>query len=289
MVLDWHKLCCWENQMSDTPEEVNSYKKIKRVSDEELQEIWFKYFEDRKNKELRDKLIVQYLYLARYVVNRIKSSLPQEFTLEDITSFGVEGLIIAIERYAPKRGAKFETYALTKIRGNIIDNIREQDFIPRGIRKRLKELKAVAEEIKAQTGKLPTPTELGNAVGLSAEKVLEIFADDPVFLSIYEKKGVGEDSVEIIDTIVDEGTKMPLESLEEKDTQKALQQALNKLPEREKNILVLYYHENMTFKEIGELLNVSESRACQLHSLGIMKLRKFLAESRSERLSKAIV
>ena len=275
--------------MSDTKEEVNSYKKIKHVSDEELQNIWGQYLEDRTQKELRDKLILQYLYLVRYVVNRIRNNLPAEFALEDITSFGVEGLIIPTEKFAPVRGAKFETYALTKIRGNIMDKIRAQDFIPRGMRKKIRELKSIAEDIKKKTGKLPTPSELGAATGLSPEKVSEILADDPVFTSIYEKKGTGEDSLEIIDTLEDERSKLSLETLAEQDTRQELQRALNKLPEREKTILVLYYHENMTFKEIGEVINISESRACQLHSMGIMKLRNFLSASRTERLAQSIV
>ena len=269
-------------------EEVNSYKNIKRISDEELEDIWLKYLEDNSRKDLRDILIMQYLYLVRYVVNRVRISIPVSFSTEDIMSFGVEGLIVSIERYRAK-GAKFETYALTKIRGNIMDKIRAQDFIPSGLSKRLKDLNTVAEEIQAKTGKLPTPSQLGEIVGLPTEKVLEAFADNPVFLSIYDKRGTEDDAMELVDTIVDENTKLPLEALEEIDTKKELQNALNKLPEREKTVLVLYYHENMTFKEIGEIIEVSESRACQLHSIGLMKLRNLLSQSRSERLQRTIV
>ena len=118
----------------------NSYSNIKRISDQELEELWTKYFQDRSNKKVRDTLIVQYIYLTRYVVGRVKVSLPPTFSIEDISSYGVEGLIDAIEKYTPDKGARFETYALMRIRGNIIDKIRSQDFLPRSARKKIKDV-----------------------------------------------------------------------------------------------------------------------------------------------------
>ena len=274
--------------MSQTAD-IDSYKKINRLSDEELNALWEKYLEDKSNKAVRDKLIVQYIYLARYVVGRIKVNLPPTFSFEDIVSFGIEGLIDAIEKYHPSKGAKFESYALMRIRGSIIDKIRSSDWLPRTLRRKIKEVKIATERLKQQIGRAPTTKEIAEVMGLSEEKIVEIMSGDVSVNSIYDKKGTGEDSVEIIDTIEDENSSRPEDEIERVDAKKELEQALKKLPERERTLLVFYYHENMTLKEIGEAINVSESRVCQLHAQAIMKLRNILSTNRSERLNKAIV
>lgn len=269
--------------------DIDSYKKIIRLTDKELNDLWERYFSDRANKEVRDKLIVQYIYLARYVVGRIKVNLPPSFSFEDIVSFGIEGLIDAIEKYHPNKGAKFESYALMRIRGAIIDKIRSSDWLPRTLRRKIKEVKIATERLKQQIGRAPTTKEVADVMGLSEEKVNEIMSSDVSINSIYDKKGVGEDSVEIIDTIEDENSNRPEEEIEKTDVKKELESALKKLPERERTLLVFYYHENMTLKEIGEAINVSESRVCQLHAQAIMKLRNILSQNRSERMRKSIV
>ncbi len=269
--------------------ESNSYSHIKRVSDEELEALWATYFADRSNKAVRDKLIVQYIYLTRYVVGRVKVNLPPSFSVEDIASYGVEGLIDAIEKYSTNRGARFETYALMRIRGNIIDKIRSQDFLPRSARKKIKDVKTAMETLRLKIGRMPTTTEVADYLGISKERVDEILAEDTSIYSLHDKKGTADDSVEIIDTIKDENKLTPEEQLEEKDVKKELHNALKRLPERERMIMVLYYHENMTLKDIGEMIEVSESRVCQLHAQAIMKLRKILSEERTGRLQKSII
>lgn len=269
--------------------EYNSYKNIKRLTDGELEALWLEFFKDKSNKKVRDTLIVQYIYLTRYVVGRVKVSLPPTFSIEDISSYGVEGLIDAIEKFSPDKGARFETYALMRIRGNIIDKIRSQDFLPRSARKKIKDVKEAQEQLRQRLGRPATSAEVGEVLGLEKEKVDQILAEDTTITSIYDKKGSSEESVEIIDTIQDTKSLNPQEELEEKDVKKELQYALKKLPERERMIMVLYYHENMTLKEIGETIEVSESRVCQLHAQAIMKLKNILSENRSERLKKSIV
>lgn len=133
-------------------EQDTSYNKIKRATNEELAEMWTQYFADHENKELRDALILQYIYLTRYVVGRVKVALPPTFSYEDISSYGVEGLIDAVEKFTPKMGARFETYALVRIRGNIIDKIRSQDFLPRSVRRKIKDVKEAQEELKNNSG-----------------------------------------------------------------------------------------------------------------------------------------
>lgn len=269
--------------------EYNSYNKIKRLTDGELETLWSEFFRDKSNKKVRDSLIVQYIYLTRYVVGRVKVALPPTFSIEDISSYGVEGLIDAVEKYSPNKGARFETYALMRIRGNIIDKIRSQDFLPRSARKKIKDVKEAQEDLRQKLGRQPTSSEIGEVLGLEKEKIDQILAEDTTITSLYDKKGSSEDSIEIIDTIQDTKSLNPQEEMEEKDVKKELEFALKRLPERERMIMVLYYHENMTLKEIGEAIEVSESRVCQLHAQAIMKLKNILSENRTGRLKKSIV
>lgn len=267
----------------------SSYNKIKRASNEELAEMWARYFDDHDNKTLRDQLILQYIYLTRYVVGRVKVALPPSFSYEDISSYGVEGLIDAVEKYSTKMGARFETYALVRIRGNIIDKVRSQDFLPRSVRRKIRDVKEAQDELKRQFGRSATNTEIANYLGIEKEKVEQLLADDTTITSIYDKKGAGDGDIEIIDTIEDSQRLNPQDNLEEKDVKKELEEALKRLPERERTIMVLYYHENMTLKEIGNAINISESRVSQLHAQAIMKLKNLLSENRSERLKKSII
>ena len=265
-----------------------SYNNIKRLSEEELTALWEKYLSER-DKESRDILIVQYIYLIRYVVSRVKVTLPSTISVEDMAGYGVEGLINAIERYSPHKNTRFETYALIRIRGAIIDKIRSQDFLPRSLRQKIKVLKEAQEYLKQELGRMPTTNEIANYVDMAPDKVNQLLSEDVVMTSIYEKKGSADDSMEIIDTIEDTKKLNPQEEAEDKNIKQELERALERLPERERVIMVLYYRENMTLKEIGGTLNMSESRVCQLHAQGIMKLKNILSENRSKRMQQSII
>ncbi len=258
----------------------NSYNNIKRLSDEELELLWHNYLADRTNKQFRDKLIVQYIYLTKYVINRIKLNLPPNIAVEDISSFSVEGLIDAIEKFSPEKGLRFETYAIMRIRGSIIDRIRSQDWIPRSRRKKIKDIKNATETLRQELGRTPTTQELSEYLDIPADKITAIMSEDTSVGSLYDKKYAGDEGIELIDTIEDTNSVNPLEKLEEKDVKNELQAALKKLPERERMVMVLYYHENMTLKEIGKNIDVSESRVCQIHAQAIMKLRNILNENK---------
>lgn len=266
-----------------------SYNNIKRLSEEELTALWESYFKDKNNKQIRDALIVQYIYLIRYVVGRIKVTLPSTISVEDIAGYGVEGLINAIERFSIQRNTRFETYALIRIRGAILDRIRSEDFLPRSVRRKIKEIKVAQEHLKQEIGRMPTTTEVANYLDMDVEKVNQILSEDTVMTSIYDRKGANDDSVEIIDTIQDTNKLNPQENMEEKNVKQELERALQRLPERERIIMVLYYQENMTLKEIGSTINMSESRVCQLHAQAIMKLKNILSGNRASRLHQSIV
>lgn len=266
-----------------------SYNNIKRLTEDELTALWQEYLNDKSNKAVRDTLIVQYIYLIRYVVGRVKVTLPSTISVEDIAGYGVEGLINAIERYSPQKNTRFETYALIRIRGSILDRIRAQDFLPRSLRKKIKDIKNAQEHLKQELGRMPTTQEVANYMDMDPEKVTQILSEDTTMTSLYDKKGSTDDSVEIIDTIQDTNKLNPQEQAEEKNVKQELEKALRRLPERERIIMVLYYQENMTLKEIGETINMSESRICQLHAQAIMKLKNILSENRTTRLRQSII
>lgn len=261
-----------------------SQKKTKRLSEEELQALWAEYFADRTNKKVKDTLIVQYIYLTKYVVGRLRVSLPETISSDDIASFGIEGLIKAIEKYENDKNTRFETFALTKIRGAIIDAIRSQDWIPRAVRKKQKEINAIIQILQKELGRIPTEEEIAQKANITVEKLQEIMrlANTMTVTSLNVSKDKQEQGVEIIDTIEDDKNLAPEEELEKKDSKKDLIKGLSRLPERERLLLTLYYHENMTFMEIASILKVSESRCCQLHAQAIMKLRNILTSNRLE-------
>ena len=266
-----------------------SYNNIKRLAEDELETLWEEYLKDKTNKTARDTLIVQYIYLIRYVVGRVKVTLPSTISIEDIAGYGVEGLINAIERYSPQKNTRFETYALIRIRGAILDKIRAQDFLPRSVRKKIKDIKNAQERLKQELGRMPTTAEVADYLDMEPEKVNQILSEDTTMTSIYDKKGTTDDSLEIIDTKEDTNKLNPQEQEEEKNVKQELEKALQRLPERERIIMVLYYQENMTLKEIGETINMSESRVCQLHAQAIMKLKNILSENRTTRLRQSII
>ena len=266
-----------------------SYNNIKRLAEDELEALWEEYLKEKSNKAARDTLIVQYIYLIRYVVGRVKVTLPATISIEDIAGYGVEGLINAIERYSPQKNTRFETYALIRIRGAILDKIRAQDFLPRSLRKKIKDIKNAQEHLKQELGRMPTTAEVAAYLDMEPDKVTQIMSEDTTMTSIYDKKGSTDDSIEIIDTIEDTNKLNPQEQAEEKNVKQELEKALQRLPERERIIMVLYYQENMTLKEIGETISMSESRVCQLHAQAIMKLKNILSENRTTRLRQSII
>lgn len=266
----------------------SSYNSIKRMSEAELDELWSKYTSDKNDKQLRDTLILQYIYLVRYVAGRIKGFLPVTISIEDVAGYGIEGLIKAVERYVPRLTTRFETYALIRIRGNILDRIRSQDYIPRSVRQKIKEIKQADEYLRQELGRNPTSRELSEYLNMEPEQISKILSEEITVSSIYERKIFTDDNLEVIDTIED-NRQAPHEKAETENIKLHLEKALQRLPEKERVVLYLYYQEDMTMKEIGQTISMSESRVCQLHTQGIMKLKNILNEERSERLQKAIV
>jgi RNA polymerase sigma factor for flagellar operon FliA len=254
------------------------YQKPNTPADEILR-LWKLYKSQSGSPQHREKLILHYLHLVKYVVNRLPITLPVSVSPEDLMSYGTLGLMEAVERFDPGRGLKFETYAVTRIRGAIIDQLRSQDWIPRGVRKRSKELGETMTRLEQELGRRPTDEELAAALGVTREKLRTMLADsNNLILSLDEtwSKDASEGNVSLIDMVEDIHSPDPQGEYEAEELRTRLAKAIDSLPEREKLLIALYYHENMTLKEIGEVISVSESRVCQLHAQAILRLRNKL-------------
>jgi RNA polymerase sigma factor for flagellar operon FliA len=245
-----------------------------------LANLWGQYKKEPKNTLLRDRLIMAYLHLVKYVVNRLPVSLPSSVGVEDLISYGTIGLMEAIDRFELERGLKFETYAMTRIRGCIIDLLRQQDWVPRSVRKRSKDLFELSINMERSLGRSPTDDELATALGITKQRLKAMQAEaSNLVLSLDDTVGHGDGEgqrLSLLDTVEDKLTTSPEGTLEGTELAQKLAEAINVLPEREKLLVALYYHENLTLKEIGDIINVSESRVCQLHAQAIVRLRKRL-------------
>lgn len=248
---------------------------------EELLKLWKNYKKNPNNAQLREQLILKYLHLVRYVVSRMPITLPISIATEDLISYGTMGLMEAVERFDPERGLKFETYAVTRIRGSIIDQLRFQDWIPRGVRRRSKELSQTMQKMEEELGRAPTDEELAERLGISRQK-LQVMLSETQNLMLSLDDTYGNDSsgssMTLLDMVEDRNSPDPQGEFEAGELRKRLATAIASLPEREKLLIALYYHENMTLREIGEIICVSESRACQLHAQAILRLRSRLSQ-----------
>lgn len=250
-------------------------------SAEDILAMWKNYKSQQGNAQLREKLILYYLHLVRYVVSRLPVTLPISIATEDLISYGTMGLMEAVERFDPDRGLKFETYAVTRIRGAIIDQLRFQDWIPRGVRKRSKELVEAMHRLEEKLGRTATEEELATELNVPRAKLQTMIAESNNFLlSLDETYGheSSDSKLTLLDTVEDANSPDPQGEFEANELRRRLAEAIASLPEREKLLIALYYHENMTLKEIGEVISVSESRVCQLHAQAILRLRSKLSQ-----------
>lgn len=255
-------------------------KKSFRLSEQEILQLWQDFFIEENKKPIREKIILHYMHLVKYVVGRLAISLPVSISNDDLTGYGVEGLIEAVDRFDPQRGLKFETYAITRIRGAIIDHLRSQDWVPRGVRKRTKELQGTILKLEQRFGRSPTEVEIAQELNIPRAKLNQLIAESSnLLLSLDENKenSSNQGSLSLIETIEDKDSPNPQTEYEAIELKNSLTKAIGSLPEREKMVIALYYHENMTLKEIGQVISVSESRVCQLHAQAIMRLRSKLS------------
>src|SRR5579883_655572 len=249
-------------------------------------ELWHEYWDSGRSAEGREALILQYIPLVKYVVGRLAISLPHFLTSEDIISYGVVGLIDAVERYESGRNVKFSTYAIARIRGAIIDELRALDWMPRQVRKQARDIEQTMSRLDQELGRPATERELAGAMGLSMEKLQQALFDSSA-TTISMDRMVDADNMDrssqVMPELADEKALDPLDYSERMELSHALAKAISQLSVREQQVLSLYYVEELNLREIGQVLEVSESRVCQLHTKSILRLRTALQRILAER------
>jgi RNA polymerase sigma factor for flagellar operon FliA len=248
---------------------------------DETQSLWLEYRRTGDQK-IRDRLILTYAPLVKYVAGRLGSGLPAHVDEGDLVSYGLLGLMGAIERFDPTREIKFETYAIARIKGQIIDELRAMDWVPRSVRARARDIERAIAQLEAKLHRAPTDEEIATHLGLTEDELqdalTEISRSSIAALDeLWTISSSGGDQVALIDTIEDTDAPDPQSSLAQTEMKEALADAIARLPEREKLVVTLYYYEELTLREIGEVLGVTESRVSQLHTKAILRLKARLA------------
>jgi len=245
------------------------------------EELWVLY-KKTKEPKIRDFLIKQYAPLVKYVAGKVAMGKPGNIEYDDLVGFGVFGLIDAIEKFDPEKNVKFKTYAVTRIRGSIYDELRAIDWVPRSVRQIAKEIELAINTIEARTGKVATDQEIAEQLNVDIREfyssMTKISSTSLLSLSDTWYSGDDNDKISIMDTIESPNTLNPDVSVEREAVKDLIVKAINELPDKEKKVLVLYYYEDLTLKEIGEVLEVTESRVSQLHTKAIIRLKAKLAE-----------
>ena len=247
-----------------------------------LKELWREY-KSTSDPALREKLILHYSPLVKYVAGRVGVGLPPNIEQADLVSYGIFGLIDAIEKFDIERAIKFETYAISRVRGAIIDELRAIDWIPRSVRYKAREVERAYADLEAKLHRTPSETEVASEMGIPVTDLHHIFSQVSYvnvvaldeLLSVGGEKG---DKLTLGDTLEDKGAEDPVLAFEGEETKFLLARAINQLPEREKIVVTLYYYEGLTLSEIGQVLGVTESRICQMHTKAVLQLRVKIAE-----------
>ena len=250
--------------------------------------LWERY-KVHKELEAREFLILEYAGLVKYVAGRMAISLPPNVAQDDLISYGIFGLIDAIEKFDLERNIKFETYAIARIRGAIWDGLRSMDWVPYSIRQKARELEQTYAKLEHHLGRAATDDEICEALNISKQQFGQLLSETSFssFLSLDDLWKIDKDggnSVRIIDTIKDQNAPDPVTMVMFEEQKRILTDAINKLPEREKLVTALYYYEGLTLKEIGKVLGVTESRISQMHTKAILRLR-----GRLSRMKKRII
>ncbi|MDO5553876.1 MAG: FliA/WhiG family RNA polymerase sigma factor [Planctomycetia bacterium] len=250
---------------------------------EEVAEVWQEYIKDRSNVDLRNRLIEHYQPLVRYHGERLAARLPDEVEVDDLVSAGNFGLMNAIEAFDPDRGTKFETYCPNRIRGAMLDELRDMDWVPRLVRFRARKLNEAKRELSDKLGRVPSEEELAEHMNLSPDEMTRMVNDsNAVNLVSLDKKWFetdGSKDISEIDLIEDQRSEDPTHRIQKSDIMRLVTKGLS---QSERMIIILYYYEEMTMKEVGMTLNLSESRVSQMHSSIVSRLQQQLADRRPE-------
>lgn len=247
------------------------------------EELWVSY-KKKKDPLIRESFIKQYAPLVKYVAGKVAATMPHSVDFDDLVGFGVFGLIDAIDKFDPDKNVKFKTYAVTRIRGAIFDELRSIDWVPRSVRQKSKEIEEAIIETEAKLGRPATDSEIAGSMGLTdsefAKTMLKVSGTSILSLSDVWYTADDSDKVSIGDSIESPNSLNPDAIIEREEIKRVIVQSIQELPDKEKKVLVLYYYEDLTLKEIGKVLEVTESRISQLHTKAILRLRAKLTNVR---------
>ncbi len=258
---------------------------LKKYSGIDETELW-KEYRATKNKEIKDYLVEKYSPLVKHVAGRVAIGMPQNVEFDDLVSYGVFGLLDAIEKFDPSRAIKFKTYAMTRIRGSIFDELRSVDWIPRSIRQKAKQLEQVIGMLENKEGQPVSDEVVAKEMGFSNVEEYNSFLSKISGISLISLNdiwflGDENDEVSFMETLESPASLNPDVIIEKEEIKNVIVEAIKTLPEKEKRVIVLYYYEDLTLKEIGEVLEVTESRISQLHTKAVMRLRSKLSRMKS--------
>lgn len=253
------------------------------VEAETIEQLWVRFKADG-SRHARESLILNFAPLVKYVAGRVSVGLPSNIEQSDLVSYGMFGLIDAIEKYDLGRNIKFETYAIARIKGAIIDELRSIDWIPRSIRSKARTVEKAHAVLEGRLHRTPTDAEVAQEMEISLEDLQRLYGQIS-FVSVAaldELLTVGTDRgdrLSLVDTLQDKSAEDPEASFAAVESKRLLAGAINRLSEREKIVITLYYYEGLTLNEIGQVLGVTESRVCQMHTKAVMQLRGKLQEA----------
>jgi RNA polymerase sigma factor for flagellar operon FliA len=241
--------------------------------------LWRAYGSERA-QPLRDRLMLHYAPLVKYVAGRVGTGLPAHIDIADLVQSGIFGLVDAIEKFEPERGLKFETYAMQRIRGAILDELRSQDWVPRSIRGRARDVERALERLGNQLQRTPTDVELAAELQIGVHDLRDLYAQFQLtsVVALDELTVGGAGTMSLAEMLPDDTADDPVAKLVDQDNRRQLAEAIAQLAERDRIVVTLYYFENLTLAEIGRVLGVTESRVCQLHTRAVLRLRTKLVE-----------
>jgi RNA polymerase sigma factor for flagellar operon FliA len=236
--------------------------------------LW-RAFGRSRDQSLRDRLVLHYAPLVKYVAGRVGTGLPAHVEISDLIQSGIFGLVDAIEKFEPERGLKFETYAMQRIRGAILDDLRAQDWVPRSVRGKARDLERALERLGAALQRTPTDGELAAELEIELDELHELYRRLRLtsVMALDELVAAGRGDASLAETLPDDGAVDPVATLVARDNRRQLADAIAQLGERDRVVVTLYYFENLTLAEIGEVLGVTESRVSQLHTRAVLRLR----------------